>query len=245
MTETSILPISSDHASPPTGGDYSGDDGGAAGANRRKLFIAGGVAGVVVVAVAAFMLLHGGSSAPSTSSAVVPHGTFTQPAAAPPAGPSNGGGATTRLPKKSKAQAGRNPFTPLFTAPVDAGTPVGSTTVAPVAPTPVASTPVGPVTPVAPPSTPPSTPPSNPPALGAPTFLQLLSTHGTKSATFKVGFRDNKFQKFTVLSPKGNSSTGTVFGTEFALLGISDHQATVQIGDSTPFDLAKGVVRQL
>jgi hypothetical protein len=238
MTETSILPISSG-TQPPAGDPSWSEEDGAAGANRRKLFIAGGGAGALVIAVAAFMLLHGGSSSPSAATGAVPHGT-------PHAVSTAKAGSTTtpiRLPKKSKAQAGRNPFAPLFAAPVTSGTAIGGTTVVSPAPTTAASAPATPVT-TAPPVTTPTTPPTTP-ALGSPTFLQLVSTHGVKSATFKVGFQHNTFKRFVVLAPKGSSSTGTVFGTEFALIGVENGQATVQIGDSTPFDLSKGVVRRL
>jgi hypothetical protein len=243
MTETSILPISSGNAQPPSGDDASSDEGGLAGANRRKLLIAGGVTGVAVVAVAAFMLLHGGSSTPSASTSAVPHGTFTHAATAPSGSSTGGGGATTKLPRKSKAQAGRDPFNALFVAPLASGTQVGSTTVVSPAPSAV---PTAPVT-VPPVSTAPTTPPTTTPpaALGSPTFLQLVSTHGVKSATFKVGYHHNTFKRFVVLAPKSSSSTGTVFGTEFSLIGVQNGQVTVQIGDDSPFDLSKGVERRL
>ena len=50
MTETSILPVSSDDPQPPSYDSQAPEEGGAAGANRRKLLIVGGVAGVAVVA---------------------------------------------------------------------------------------------------------------------------------------------------------------------------------------------------
>jgi hypothetical protein len=238
MTETSILPVTSDEGQPPSYDSQPPDEDGAAGANRRKLLMAGGVVGAVVIAAAAFFLLHGGGSTTPTAT-VVPHGTPR--ASAPPTKTHTTGGKVTTLPKKAKAQVGRNPFVPLFVAPSAAtGTAVGSTTTV-TAPTPVSTSPTAPVTtpPVAPVTT---APPSG---LGSPTFLQLLSTDGAKSATFKVGYSHHRFKKYVVMAPTGSTSSGTVFDTEFALLGIQDGQATVQIGDGTPFDLSKGVVRHV
>jgi hypothetical protein len=245
MTETSILPVSSDNSQPPNG-DYDGSDDGAAGANRRKLFIAGGVAGAVVVVVAAFMLLHGGSSTPSAATGAVPHGTVKSPVAA---AAGHGGGAatktkTTRLPKKGKLQAGRDPFAPLFTAPVTTGTAVGATTTtvgSNPTPNPTASAPV--VGPTPTPTTSPTTPPAGP--LGTPTYLQLLSTKGTHSATFRVGYKHQKFKQFQVEAPSAGSSSGTVFALDFALISVKADVATIQIGDGPPFQLSPGVARQL
>jgi hypothetical protein len=234
MTETSVLPISGETV-PPSSYDGEPSDDGGEGANRRKLLIVGAVAGVAVLAAAAFLLLHGGSSNAPVVTGAVPHGTVQ---ASPPA-TTHTSGKTTTLPKKAKAQAGRNPFAPLFLAPSDSGTAVGGTTTVSTPPTPVSSTPTNPVTPPPPVTTPPTS------GLGSPTFIQLLSTNGAKSATFKVGYSRNRFKKYVVLAPKGSSTTGTVFDTEFSLLGVQDSQATLQIGDGTPFDLSKGVVRRL
>lgn len=240
MTETSILPISSDNAQPP--GDHQDpEDGGAAGANRRKLFIAGGVAGAVVLLVAAFMLLHGGSSAPATSTAVVAHGT--PKAVTPSTGTKLGGGTAIRLPKKSKVQAGRDPFAPLFTAPDTTGTAVGTTTTVGSTPTAGPTAPVVGTSPTPTPTPTQTTPTSGP--LGSPVYVQLLSTKGTSSAKFRVGYHHHKFKQFDVQAPAAGSSSGTVFGNDFALLSVKRGVATVQIGDGPPFELAPGVARQI
>jgi hypothetical protein len=239
MTETSILPVASDSSQPPNG-DYDGaEDDGAAGANRRKLFIAGGVAGAAVLVVAAFMLLHGGSPASSTGTGAVPHGKAPVVVASAPAG--GAGTKTTRLPKKSKVQAGRDPFAPLFTAPVTTGTAVGATTTvgSSPAPVPTVSSPVAGPTPVPTPTTPTAGP------LGNPTYLQLLKTKGTHSATFRVGYKNHKFKQFIVTAPSAGSTTGTVFALDFALISVKSDVATVQIGDGPPFQLSPGVARQL
>jgi hypothetical protein len=244
MTENSIFGTSPDDSQPPNGDHEDPDDGGAAGANRRKLFIAGGVAGVAVLAIAAFMLLHGGSSTSNTAATgAVPHGTVKTPAVAASA-PSSAGTKKTRLPKKGKVQAGRDPFAALYTAPVTTGTAVGTTTT-------VGSTPAPDPTTSAPVTGPTSTPvpvPTSPTVgpLGAPTYVQLLSTKGTQSATFRVGYAHHKFKQFAVEAPAADSSTGTVFANDFALIKVkSGHIATVQIGDGPPFDLGEGVARQV
>jgi hypothetical protein len=239
MTETSILPVSSDNAQPP-GDHQEPDEGGAAGANRRKLFIAGGVAGVAVLAVAAFMLLHGGSSSPTPAVAVVAHGTVKPAVSAPPA--KVGGGHKTKLPKKSKVQAGRNPFTPLFVQPVAGGTSVGSTTTVTAPSTGTTAPPVG--TSPTPTPTPTQTTPTSGP-LGTPVYLQLLSTKGTRSADFRIGYHHHKFKQFNVDAPSPGASSGTVFGNDFALLSVKNGVATVQIGDGPPFELSPGVARQI
>jgi hypothetical protein len=232
MTETSILPISSDNAEPPLGSQPP-EDGGADGANRRKLLIVGGVVGAVIVAAAAFLLLHGGSSSPAPAAAVVPHGHFSAPAA-PAAHKSTHKAKTTTLPKKAKADAGRNPFIPLYTAPVTGGTAAGPTTTVSSAPTTGTGT-----TPV----TNPTPAPTSNNGLGNPTYIQLLSTKGTSEATFRVGYAHHKFKRYDVDAPSSSSNTGTVFGSVFALLSVKDGIATVQVGDGAPFQLTTGISR--
>jgi hypothetical protein len=241
MTETSILPVASDSSQPPNG-DHDGADGdGVAGANRRKLFIAGGVAGAVVLVVAAFMLLHGGSSASNAGAGLVPHGTVKSPVAAAGAHANGAHTKTTRLLKKSKVQAGRDPFAPLFVGAVTTGTAVGATTTVGSSPAPVPTTsaPVAGPTPVPTPTSPPAGP------LGTPKYVQLLSTKGTHTATFRVGYKNHKFQQFRVTAPSAGSSTGTVFALDFALISVKSGIATIQIGDGPPFQLSPGVARQL
>jgi hypothetical protein len=239
MTETSILPISGDDVTSPPNDGQPADEGSAAGANRRKLLVVGGVAGVVVLAAAAFMLLHGGSPSSTAATAVVPHGTPKAVATAnAQAGTST---KTTKLPRKSKVQAGRDPFGPLFTAPVTTGTAVGGTTTV-VSPTPVPTTsaPAGGPTPTPTPTAPTAGP------LGVPKYVQLLSTKGKHSATFRVGYAHHKFKQFDVQAPAAGSSTATVFATDFALIQVKPGGvATIQIGDDPPFDLSEGLPRQL
>jgi hypothetical protein len=244
MTETSILPgavPTSDagmDAEPPNhGGDES------EGGNRRRLLILGAIAGVIVLAAAAYMLLHKSPSSTSTVGSVTP--SVVQSAAPPnhPGSPKGNkpGGKPSSLPRVAHHSNVRDPFKALVNPPVQTtGAPVSKTTVsaapsvAPTAPVVVATTPPVVVT------TPPSTQPTTGPAAGTPLSIQLMNTHG-QSATFKVVYAHHKFRLFNVQAPKPTSNTGTIFGKVFALIGVQNGDATVQIGDGTPFDLSKGV----
>jgi hypothetical protein len=174
--------------------------------------------------------------------------TVVQTAPAPSAGGGSKAKTTghkpTSLPKVAKHTSPRDPFQALVNPPVQtSGAPASSTTVS-AAPTvstapSTGSTPVVVTGPTAPASTPP-TAPSAPPASGSPLSIQLTRTHG-QFATFKVVYSHHKFRMFNVQAPKPTSNTGTIFGKVFALIGVQDGEATVQIGDGTPFDLTKGV----
>jgi hypothetical protein len=248
MTETSILPgavpssdAGIDMVPPGPGGDES--EGG--GANRRRLLILGTIAGIIVLAAAAYLLLHKSpSSTPAASSQAVPSVVQT---AVPPTTPKAPKGKTsgakpTSLPKVAKHATIRDPFAALVNPPVQTnGAPASTTTVsaAPSAPAtapPVVIAPTAPTTP-APPVT--SPPPTNP-AAGNPLSIQLTKTHG-QFATFKVVYAHHKFRLFNVQAPKPTSNTGTIFGKVFSLIGVQNGDATLQIGDATPFDLTKGV----
>jgi hypothetical protein len=247
MSDTSILPGAGpstesdvDMVPPGTGVEESESVG-----DRRRILIIGAVAGAIVLAVAAYMLLHGGSSS-STQTFVPTHAGGTGHSAAPTprqGGSGNNGGNSSKaptLPKKAKHQSVRDPFKPLVLAPVTTDTgPTTTTTVK--APKTLPST--SPTTPVAP-TTPVSPPPSgtsSPPTTGAgPQWIQLKRVHG-RTAVFDVGYRHHKFRRFAVQAPPAGSQQGTVFDKIFALIGIQNHGATIQIGDDTPFDLTKGV----
>jgi hypothetical protein len=256
MSETSILPPSAadpgiDMVPPGTGSEESESSG-----DRRRLVILGIVAGVIVLLAAAYMLLHkGSSSAPVLTSP--PHAAgATGPGAAGTGG--SGSGATgstkggsgskasgpTTLPKVAKQPKVRDPFLPLVTAPVDtSGGATSTTTVG--APTPGPSTGSG-TTPITTPTSPPVTPPtttkkgSGGKTTGSPLWIQLMKTHAN-SATFDVGYAHQTFRRYKVAAPASGSEQGTVFDKEFALIGVQNGQATVQVGDATPFDLTKGV----
>jgi hypothetical protein len=163
------------------------------------------------------------------------------PAAAAGAHAGGSGTTKTRLPKKSKVQAGRDPFAPLITAPVTTGTAVGTTTLvgSSPAPDPTASAPAAGPTPAPTPTAPAAGP------LGTPKYVQLLTTKGTHTATFRVGYKNHKFKQFRVTAPSAGASSGTVFALDFALISVKSGIATIQIGDGPPFQLTPGVARQL
>jgi hypothetical protein len=258
MTETSTIngPATSsdsgiDMVSPAAGVDDV--DGG----NRRRLVILGAVVGVVVLAAAAFLLLHKGSSS-------TPDQTFVPRSSHPVAAPSSAShsGATkgssksgngsghqsqpTKLPKKAKRPSVRDPFKALVLPPVTtSGTASSTTTVTAPSAQPTAPVGVQPSQPVVQPVPQPTSSSTTTPGhggktTGAPLWIQLMKTHLDK-ATFKVGYAHHKFRKFVVQAPKPSSQQGTVFDKVFALIGIQNGAATIQIGDDTPFDLTTGV----
>jgi hypothetical protein len=239
MTETSILSGAApstdagiDMVPPGTGSDES------EGGNRRRLLILGAIAGVIVLAAAAYMLLHKSSSTP-TAAPPVPSTTVVHHAAPPKTPKGKGhGGKSTSLPKKANHATVRDPFLALVTAPVQTTGGAASTTTvtAPTAPT-TGTTPV--VTPTTGTTTTTPTKGGGKTA-GAPLWIQLTRTHG-QAATFKVGYAHHKFRLFDVQAPTPTSNSGTVFDKVFALIGVQNGQATLQIGDATPFDLSEGL----
>jgi hypothetical protein len=195
--------------------------------NRRKLMLVGAALGVLVLVVVAFFLLKGGGS-PATSD------SFTVPPHHPAKAAAKAAAPAVKLPKVVSAPAGKDPFKPLYVAPV-----------APVASAPVAKQPAK-----APAPTSSTTLPGGPsggttaPAAAsyAPVWIELASVSGTKSATFIVGYSNGKSLKTStysnVVAP--TNSLRTDFGNVFSLLSIQDGEATVQFGDGSPFDLAPG-----
>jgi hypothetical protein len=258
MTETSILPGATpltesgiDMVPPGTGVEES-----EGGGDRRRLMIIGAVVGLLVVVAAAYMLLHKGSS-PSNDTFVPQSSHAAPPAAAKaveaaPTGSGNGtaegsssgkgNGTPTTLPKKAKAPQVRDPFKPLVVAPVTGGTSTGTTTTTVNAPsTPTVTTPAGTqTTPPVQSSTPPPTTTGHGTVQGSPLWVQLMRVNGDR-ASFRVGYAHHKFRTYHVQAPTASSSQGTVFDKVFALIGIQNGQATMQIGDDTPFDLSKGI----
>lgn len=230
----------------PASYDEELDDKG----NRQKLMAVGAVVAVVVVLLAGFMLLKGGGSS-DTSAVAPPHGT--------PSGPTSGtnAGAAAKpvhLPKNFKGHVGRDPFNPLYTAPV-AAAPADNGGKNAAGPTGSTGSPTGNVVGVPPvtvpgPTTGTDTPTTGstgttdgvPPSSYRPVWVQLVSVHGTKSATFIVAYAKGRHSltvTYTdIAAPDG--ARRTVFGNVFGLLSIQDHMATVQFGDGQPFDLGRG-----
>jgi len=238
---TSILPgagssTESDVDMVPPG---TGFDDVASGGDRRRFLIIGAVAGVVVLVIAAFLLLRGGGS--SSPQPFVPSNAGGAPSPAPTAGPGGhgNGGHTTTLPKKAKRSSAIDPFNPLVLPPVTTTNGPTSTTKVKAAPPALPTAPPNPVV-TAPVQTAPPSAPANPQSNNGPQWIELKRVHG-RVAVFDVGYPHNQFRRFAVQAPKPGSQSGTVFDKIFSLIGIQNGQATIQIGDATPFDLSKGV----
>jgi hypothetical protein len=203
---------------------FDDEDGG--NDNRRKLMIAGAAVGVLVLVIVAFFLLKGGGSSPSADSFAVPTHHHAAKTATPP-----GSTAAVTLPKVVTDAGGKDPFKPLYVAPVPKQAAPAQSATAPTTPTAVPAGSTGGTTTVA-----------APPAAYAPVWIGLVSVDGTKSATFVVGYSNGKSLRTTsyknVVAP--TSSLRTDFGNVFSLLSIQDGEATVQFGDGSPFDLLPG-----
>jgi hypothetical protein len=249
MSDTSILPGSE---LPPGGGGGDGqvpypsdfDEGG--GGDRRRLLIIGGVAGLVLVLVAAYLLLHGGGGSGGTPTGAVARGTpnasLTSPSPTPqPSGSAKSGTnpAGTKLPKKTKTVLATDPFKPIFVVPsTGGGAPVGSVSVPGGAGAAGASG-GGFTFPTSPSDG--GAPTAAPTIDGPPLWIELIRVNGESDAVFDVGYAHDKKFQFDVTAPAAASVQGTVFDEEFALLGIQNGEATVQVGDATPFDLRTGI----
>ncbi len=207
---------------PLDGGD-SEDPG-----NRRKLLLVGVVLAVLVLAIAAyFLLLKGDSSTPTSS------GSPVTPAAAAPVKPHKAHVAKpVALPKHFKGHVGRDPFNPLYTAPVAApaapsGTTGGSTTTDGSTPTTTdGSTPT---------TTDGSTPTTTHKAVYRPIWIQLRKVTA-KSVVFAIGYSNNKnlrVSRFVVDVPKHNGQT--LFANRFSLLSVSGEKVMLKYGDGSPF----------
>jgi hypothetical protein len=247
MSETSILPGAGNPtdagigAEPPDS-DVEDTDGG----SRRRLMILGAIAGVIVLAAVAYLLLH--KSSPATVATPVPPTAVQSTAPKAHSGSkATHKGSPSTLPKVAKQAAVRDPFTPLVVAPIATGdAPASSTKVTnptgtstPPATTVTTTGGTNPVT-VQPQPTASSTTTGNGHTAGSPQWIQLMKVHG-QTATFDVGYAHHKFRRFIVSAPKADSAQGTVFDKIFALIGVQNGEATVQIGDATPFDLETGI----
>jgi hypothetical protein len=232
MSDTSILPTAAVGA-PPTG--PSGPDFGEEPTDdRRRLLIIGGAVAVVLVVIVGFLLLRGGSS--DSDLGAVPRGTPHSGSAPEPSATSGSGhkaGAT--LPKKSHRNLARDPFKPLIAAQTAGGTTTGDTT--------TGDTTTGITSGDGATTTTDGGAPSA--SLGAPVAIRLISVNGVKGALFEVSYAHHKALRYNVLAPSAGSATGTVFGSQFALLGVQGKSVTLQVGDDTPFDLRRGASHSL
>jgi hypothetical protein len=238
MSDISILPTAADAGAPPAGpgpdfGDEPTDD-------RRRLLIIGGAIAAVLILLVAYLLLRGGGGSSDDTLSAVPRGTpnaASSPAAGRAGGGSDGdakagaasssGKAGDALPKKSTRRLARDPFKPLVVD-VETGGATGSGTAVGGSSGP-GSVPTGSSGGAAPDAT-----------VGPPLAVRLVDVLGHTVAVFDVTYAHHKVLRFQVEAPPPTSAKGTVFAQDFALLGIQNKQATIQIGDGTPFDMKKG-----
>lgn len=201
--------------------------------NRRKLMLVGLVVGVLVLAAAAyFLFIKGGSS--DNLAPVVTHGHSSS--AGHPGSSTGHKPKTVTLPGEAKKPAGRNPFLALVVPPTSAPT------TGPQSGAGGSSSQTGAQNTSSNSGT--ATQPTGTRHHGTqstpviPVWVDLQSLHGTRSATFVVGYSDGSTKNYRVTAPAGNGET--IFAADFALLSITDRHATVKFGDGTPFDLTRG-----
>jgi hypothetical protein len=255
MTETSTFPSGVAQADEGMGimpPDVGSDESSGGSDRRRLIMLIGAVVGVLVLAGAAYMLMHkSGSSSPSSGS--VPKGVFqgapkTTSSKTIVVKKSHVSTKPRILPRVQHHPQGRDPFAPLITAPVTTGaTAASSSTVSSASSSTSTSTTSSttnstPTTPVTQPTSGKTTTKGNGKTSSQPQWIQLVSVQG-HMANFKVGYAHHKFRLYAVQEPHASATAGTVFDKEFALIGIVNGGATVQIGDGTPFLLTPGIAR--
>src|SRR3954453_22243144 len=125
MTEQNVPMGGTAVAEPPAPVLPMDADDTADGGNRRKLLLVGAALGVLVLAVAAFFLTKSGGDS-SNSGFPVPHAKVPAAVAKHHHAKAAANKPVT-LPKKFKGHIGRDPFDPLYVAPVAAPTTTGST----------------------------------------------------------------------------------------------------------------------
>lgn len=208
-------------AAPPAGTPEAPD-------RRKRILAVVAGAAVLVVGGAAFLMLRGHSAAPTPVAPAIHH-----PVAKPAAAGAFNASAFPTLPKAFTGQIGRDPFTPLVTAPPPSAAPSGAA--APAAPTTSSGT--TPVIVLAPAPAPSS-------GGGATTaaqadWIDFDSQSGTSAGTFLVHFTNGTVQPYpNVAAPAQGKSTA--FGNGFQLLSLQNGFAVVQYNGGSPFDVLQG-----
>lgn len=228
MTETNLVPGGA-HA-------LAGDADGAEAGRTRKLVMFG-VLALLVIAAAAYFLLLKGSAPPAPAAGPAPVATVPHAAASPAPSPQT-------IPASYSQAVGRDPFAPLYVAPVAAPSPSASPSSLPsstvIAPS---STSVGSGPAASTSSTSGSTASSTSTPTATPAWLELDSQVGDRYATFVVGYTNGSVTNFpNVAAPPANSAT--TFGGQFALLGLAPGTASVQEGDGQPFTIQQGMLNR-
>ena len=208
----------------PAGESGPGDE------NRRKLMIVGAAVGVLVLGIVVFFLLKGGGSSNSSDTALaIPHHRHhaAAPAAARPP--------VVKLPKQVAAPVGRDPFKPLYVASATgSGSGGTATSTAPGGSVSSSSTGTSPTTTSSGTSTTTSGgTTTTPTATYHPVWVKLKAITAT-TATFDVGYSNNKSLK--VVHYSGIKPLHT-FASNFELLSVRNGTASVRYGDGSPFSL--------
>jgi hypothetical protein len=213
--------MTTDSAFPFGDGPAPVDPEDSSSADRRKLLmVVAGAAVLVLLAAVYFLFLKGGGS--SVESGLVPsahHATLVHHAAKPTTTHKTSTAKPgTTVPKTFKDVVGRDPFVPLYVAPVAATSPTGTGTVATVG----GSTTGAPATDLG------SSSSATTSSLGTRvSLLRVYSKNGVLFATTKVNS--------VVYNPK----VGATFASSFQLVKVSGKSATYLDGD-VQFTLQEG-----
>jgi len=188
-----------------------------AGANdrRRLLLLVGGAAALVLLALVYFVFLKGGSSTDTSSAPIVHHPVVTHQA---PTGKTTTAAkqhSLAKVPKTFKDVIGRDPFKPLYVAPVVA--PAGAP----------GSTPTGTDT--------------NAPATDFGTSSGTTTTAvGTRVSLLRIYTKNGRtFATTKINSTVYNPKVGSVFASSFKLVSVDGKSATYLDGD-VQFTLREG-----
>jgi hypothetical protein len=233
MSETNLNPGGA-HA-------FTGDGADAPAGRNRKLLLFGALALLVLLVAGYYFLSSGSAAAPSAGGparlpvAVVPN-------AAPSAAPT-----LEAIPASYNAAVGRDPFAPLYVVPVAAPSPsatpsstsTSSSVLSPAAPAPAAPVATGTSGATSGSTT---TATSTTPGL-TPSWIEFDSQVGERYANFTVAYTNGQLVDFqNVAAPAANSAT--IFGGQFALLGLTNGVAEVQEGDGQPFAIQQGTANR-
>jgi hypothetical protein len=190
--------------------------------DKRVILLAGVAAAAVLGGGAYFLLGSGGSDDTNASSvpvAAAPRASATASAAPLPA-------PGTVLPAPATATGGRNPFKPLYVAPVANSGPTSGGTATSTTTTGTAGSPVvtaGPTT-----------------AGSTAEYPLVLNTVGTPDVDLRTA-------SFTVDGTKTDVVRGQRFGKfkELVVLGFSGNDVVVQVGDASPLTIKVGQTVQV
>ena len=211
MTETAF-PFGGDASQAPESAAVESEMSEGGADRRRLMFLAAGAGALVLLALVYFVFLKGGSS--SNPPALVPHAAVsTHTASKPTTKAAVKKHTLAKVPSTFKDVIGRDPFKPLYVAPVQGAT--GGAT-APTTDTSAPATDLG------------SSSGTTTTAVGTRvSLLRIYTKSGRTYATTKVN------------STIYNVAVGKVFATSFKLVSVSGKTATYLDGD-VQFTLREG-----